>query len=311
MASWGDSTWDWNPYATPKRKKGKGKGKGKQSEKQSPKGPQYTGYDGKPVSLPAASTTPSTTATSSMDEVGQLKDMIRRLANGEQIPQEELKGLEASPREELTRQQREFNQKRKKMNREKGLEAKLQKNESNYDSWVEQQKTLMKTEKERYQEEQHRLLKDLETLRRPPMDMVSEEEEEMVQDQPTKSDRYMEHRVLQAERMATDTQQALIALQGQMQVLLSHLATQPAEPATYPAADHTGVPMPMERPPKHNRSPQMPRQVRKACEGRAEVAKTHPKPRTSEAPKDKPKETPKERVDTIEIEDDEPEKSDL
>ena len=276
------------------------------------------GYDGKKVPIPMEAGSTSSSSSSTSDSlVDELKGMIRQLAQGVPLTPDQVGALEEDPRVALAKQQKQLNQQRKTMNKERGLESRLKANEEKYVNWATAQKALLRSEKDRFESEQQKMEKELQMLRNP----VVEEEEEMSEDEgPTArpKDAVMEARVLQAEKMAWDAQQAFLAIQSQLQVTMGQISQltalqsnyamppQPNLPAAppMPAATPPGFPTGtgMAPSPKMNTapggSPQMPRTTRVAPQpGTATVAKSHLKASTRQ------KETHKEGKETKEVKD--------
>ena len=310
--------WD---YYTPAKKKQNGSwwhNQGYQkdpkgTQNQAPKKEQIVGFDGKRITLPSESSYVGASA-SSASEVETLRGMVKKLSKGEQLNAEEQRSLEDSPRQVVAQQQRALNQERKKLNRERALEQKYRQNEEDYNQWLvrekEKYKLALKVEKERYHTEQKRIQLALEQLRNPVPEADSEEE--MLPSDSEATQTAMEKRCLQAERMAWETQQAFLQLQGQMQTMKAYSMT---PQAASPQLGTTGPPIPAtptglgqvkplnptERVTRTAPSPQLPRPAR----GAQEVAKSHLKQKSPEGRTKAAKDKEKDAMEAAVIEDDE------
>ena len=267
------------------------------------------GFDGKKLTAPgnhggrdgsngrsSQGSAPSSTAATA--EVDNLKAMVRQLANGQPLTTEQQKILKKDPLEEIRLQQRQLNADKKKLNKEQKLQAKLEENKLNYEKWLVEQKEIIRGEKQRYAEVQEKLQKDLEKL-------LQEQEEDMAQEEmdseeelfglPPKAD--VEQRLLQAEQQAIASQQAMMAMQNQLQQMLAYTGAayqQSADASAY-VAQMAQQATPMRMPgtgssPKINAaSPQLPRHVKKETQnGHARVQKGHLK---GAKPTEKPEKT--------------------
>ena len=231
----------WDHHQDGHGHKPKGKGGKAPGAQQGQREQMVKGFDGRRIPWPQVSSAPSASSHAS-SEVESLRDMVKKLASGQQLSQEEMRQLEESPRQKLGHQQRQLNQQRKQLNRERNLEEKIRQNDSDFAHWFDAQKVLMKNEKDRYNGEQQKLKKDLADLRNPPMEEPSDEEEMQPAEEMTR-DYALEKRVLQAEQLAYNSQQAFLTLQNQLQVMMSYMAPQiPTDGPTppIPSAPWTG-----------------------------------------------------------------------
>ena len=267
-----------------------------------------------------------------MDE---LKGMIKQLAQGVPLTSSQLGVLEEDPRATLAKQQKQLNIQRKSMNKERGLETKLRANEDKYVNWATTQKALLKSEKERFEAEQQRLEKELNMMRHPTVEQEEMSEEEL---EPTHgpttgqmgpTNGQMEARVLQAEQMAWETQQAFLTLQSQLQVTMGQMGQmlagqgssqyamppQPNLPAAppMPAATPPGFVAPLHGAPSPRMtaapggSPQLPKHTRVAPQpGTSNVAKSHLKtPKVKDTQKERDSKLKDSPSKTVEIQENE------
>ena len=97
---------------------------------------------------------------------------------------------------------------------------------SKYKSWTAAQRLLLRQEKERYEAEQAKLERELQQLRNP----VEAEEEDMEAELEEHGESglhlAMEERMLQAERMAYDAQQSMMAMQCNFQTMMGQMMNQ-------------------------------------------------------------------------------------
>ena len=205
---------------------------------------QVKGFDGRRIPWPQEQSTSSASASAS-SEVESLRDMVKKLASGQPLSAEEMRQLEDSPRRQLGNQQRALNQQRKLLNKERNLEDKIRQNDSDFAHWFDSQKVLMKSEKERYNSEQQKLKKDLAALRQPSPEPASDEEEMMPADEMLK-EQHLEQRILQAERMAYDSQQAFLSIQGQLQMMMTYMAPQTLPEGPVPLTPQHGSMQPLQ-----------------------------------------------------------------
>lgn len=279
-----------------------------------------TGFDGRTVKVPkeeagrnGGSSSSSSLAATSAKELADLKAMMRKMINGEHqaFTEGQLRILESDPRDSMRERQRELNRQRKSYNREKAIEQKLQANEEKRETWMHMQRTIVRQERERYEMEQARLRKDLEKLQHQNEGM--EEEESTFPDldleslPSTTSNQVLDQRVLQAEKAASDAQQAMLMMQQQVQQLyyLQHASAQ--------ALQNHGISFEMEpaaasnpataSPTFNTGSPQLPKGVRNGVL-KAKAPKT-----TAKAPKEKPAES--KDTETIDLEGEEHRKDGL
>eukprot|EP00438_Fugacium_kawagutii_P010282 Skav226726 [mRNA] locus=scaffold720:35303:36031:+ [translate_table: standard] len=158
--------------------------------------------------------------------------MVRRLTHGEQLSQEQLQSLEASPRALLREEQRTLNQRRKQMNKERGLRQRIEETKTKFKDWERAQRKLMKDEKERYESELQRLEKELKKALKEEEEMDEEEPDFDSVDMNTHQSQLaaMEQRALAAERVAWENQQNMLALQAQMQQVMAYHHANPTQP---------------------------------------------------------------------------------
>lgn len=236
MSQW----YTWDDYRTPLRRR-KPRDPWSQPWPKTPSQPQKPevttkGFDGKRITLELQSTSAASSSSGSAD--GPWKDMLKSVMNGNALSEEQMRLLDDSPRQLLKDEQKKLNEKRKAMNRERTLQNKLKENHDRYNNWVATQKLLMKQEKERYETEQAHLEKELEKIKK--MEIDAEEEE--VEETDAKGDPAVLERVLAAESRAWEAQQAMLAMQSQMQQLVAmtyqgqlHAQAAAAVPSTGPS----------------------------------------------------------------------------
>ena len=263
------------------------------------------GYDGKRIPLPSEPGPTSSSSSSTSDSlVDELKGMIRQLAHGVPLTPGQMGVLEEDPRVTLAKQQKQINLQRKNLNKERGLETRLRTNEESYVSWETSQKALLRSEKERFEQEQQRMEKELNMLRHPTVEQEEEMSEQEDAPRPDPSASQVEARLLQAEKMAWDAQQAFLSMQSQLQVTIGQLGQMMGQ--NYPLPPQPSMPPAAAPSPKMNTapggSPQMPKPARvPPAPGSKDVAKSHLKTnlKHKETTKDKDakaKETPAEVV---------------
>lgn len=182
-----------------------------------------TGFDGKKRSLDL----PSSSATSSAPYepgVQDLKEMLRQLSTGGRLTPEQLQLLEASPRSMLKEEQKALNQKRRQMNKERGLRQKIESTKAKFAAWEKAQSKLMEEERERYETELQRLEKDLRKATQEAEEDMEQERSVDTMDMSTyqRDLGAMENRALQAERIAWESQQAVLAMQSQLQQMVAY-----------------------------------------------------------------------------------------
>ena len=266
MSAWGYTTpirkgrqpsWQstpWRPGTKPKKEETKDKGY------------KFTGYDGRSTSLPSSSASHGEQTTTSSSEVTQLKDMIRQMASCSSVPltAEQQKILTVSPGERLKKDQKALNAERKRYNKQRNLEAKLEENLRRFNAW----KIFVKSEKERFEEDQMKLQQQLEALNK-----EEEQDEELMEEDiedilgepsdPTKKE--MEERIQAAEKNAFEAQQALLMMNSQMQQLMACQMSVQASPMV-PQPGVTMLPQATPggtSPMLKANSPQLPKGVRK------------------------------------------------
>lgn len=211
-------------------------------------------------------------AAGTQNEVATLKAMMTTLVRGGTLTEEQKKVLEVSPAEQMKQEQRELNQKRKKLNRLRNLEQRLAENENKFDTWLTNQKLLVRQEKERYEAMQDQLRKDLAALQREEA-MEEEEDEDLLgmMEKETDKDIYQNveitRRVEAAEAQAMNAQQAMLQMQMQMQQLAAY--TMQFQPPPGPPAEGDGYvpplsPMAGAMPNASTSSPTLPKPVRNA-----------------------------------------------
>lgn len=162
--------------------------------------------------------------------------MLRQLLNGQPLDENQRLLPEISPRTSLKEEQKALNQKRKQINKERNLRKKIDDAKQKYKDWEKARKKLMKDEKERYEQELSRLERELRKA-------TEEEDEDEMQEAPKENTIEMEHhqrtlaamenRALQAERLAWESQQAVLTMQSQFQQMV---AFQHAAAANAPGA---------------------------------------------------------------------------
>ena len=318
----------WGNAGNWKKQKAKGAWKGHQEgwtgKGQSPQAETVLGFDGRKVALPAMPSS-SHASSSGPSEAETLKVMVKKLANGEKLNEDEMKSLEESPRQVLSNKQKTLNKERRQLNKEKNLEAKLRQNEENYNSWIiaqkERYKALVKNERDRYEAEQERIKKALMEMRNPTQ--PSDSEEEMLMDTSHTDGGYnqaLESRMLQAEKLAYDAQQAFLSLQGQMQTWMAHsMQATPGPPQPMPASSPMAhgtthlaapaTPLATEKVNKGHANAQLPKGPKPTME-RSEVQKSHLKTKspTTGGPVKPTKEGDKNKTaaEVVHIPDDDP-----
>lgn len=229
--AWQGQPWS---YATPKRRKPKTqdpwygyKGHPKPKDDQ----PALQGFDGKRISLSSSSweTSQSQGHGAQQDEVAKLRAVVSTLAQGGALTTEQKQMLEVSPDEMVRQEQKELNQKRKKLAKLRNLEQKIKDNESKFTSWYNTQKTLVKQERERYTQMQEQLQKDLDQLKNEQdtsMEHDEDDEEDLFELDNKETSGFlteqMNRRVEAAEMQAHHAQQAMLAMQAQVQQLTAY-----------------------------------------------------------------------------------------
>lgn len=220
MDGWGY----WN--STPKKyRKGKGNQWGK--EQSTPKQPknekaEYVAksFDGRRISVAM----PSSSHGDGQPSLDQYKEIIKALAQGRALNASQQKLLEDSPRDALRDEQKELNLRRKRQNKLRNLEKKIEQNRSDYETWLETQRQVIAQEKARFLSEQQKLQKELDILKK---DAEEEDPEEETMDelldnaqQPPATDfisKQLEDRMLVAEQTAYHAQQSMLMMQSQLQ----------------------------------------------------------------------------------------------
>lgn len=232
-----------------------------------PKGPPVNtvyGFDGKRRSLDLSTSQPS--SSSSEPSVQELKDMLKRLSQGDRLSQEQLQRLESSPRTILHEEQKVLNQKRKQMNKQRNLQQRIADLKTKYKDWEKAQRKLLVDEKERYEETLQRLERELGKATQDEAEMTNAEEEgdpEATVDMATHHQEVaaMERRALQAEKVAWESQQTMLQLQAQMQQVMAyhHAHGMPSEAAPSAAPWTATSPGPGPAVGAESSSPQLPK----------------------------------------------------
>ena len=233
----------WNPaanwsYTTPKRGKGQDQWN-KPKPKKDTAAPTHIGYDGRRVALHTTSQPSSSAAPNSNTEVLQLKEMIKSMAaqNMANLTPDQQRLLEPSPGEVLRSRQKDINTDRKKFNKQRNLENRVKENEMKYNKFLEDQRQLLRQERDRFQEEDQRLRQMLEALSKEEEDMEMEPGEEIDQilfaARPRDADAsHLEERLVAAEKTALDAQQAMLMMSSQMQQMMAyHMGQATTHPA--------------------------------------------------------------------------------
>ena len=212
--------------------------------------------------------------------------MIRQMATQSSVPltAEQEKILKISPGERLRQDQKALNQERKKYNKQRNIEAKLEENQRCYNAW----KTFVKAEKERFEEEQLKLHQQLESLQR---EDVPEEEmgdgdldlDDIFGETADPGKKELEARIQNAEKHASDAQEALLMMSAQLQQFMAYqlsAQTLQAPPMTPQPGLHQMPQMSQTGPTAAVKasSPQMPKGVRKENLKQVQKATGH-KPR--------------------------------
>lgn len=239
------------------------------------------GFDGKRLKIPredqggSGGSTSLPSSSTSAKEMAELKSMMRQIVSGEtaQLSEAQLKMLQSSPRDAMREKQKELNRQRKVYNKEKTLESRLQLNEEKFQGWLQTQRTLIKTEKERFEAEQNRLRRDLEKLQAADQDEGNMEDDEDAElfAPPAASHDVMNQRVQAAEKAAYDAQNAMLMMQQQLHQLRYTQQTAatngPASAEAVPFATDAAPlaatsPAPHHVHPSSAGSPQLPKGVR-------------------------------------------------
>lgn len=291
----------WAPY-TPKKKKPWNPSAWKPQAKQNEGAYVAQGYDGKRITLasagPSGSQDPQQDGTAA-EEVQKLKAMMQKLVNGGSLTEDQIKALGPSPMEVMKQEQKVLNSKRKRLTKIRNLEKRLQESTSKFESWLATQKLLVRQEKERYEEQQKQMQKDLEQLQREDEEVEMEEPDtddfDLEMDKPIIKEKHLENRLAEAENRAFEAQHAMLATQTQLQQIWAYsmqaqqMAGPPMEAAVGPGVG-PGVapPIPANNDTKHLNhlgSPQLPKSVRKEA-----IKSSQPKPPRTKA-KDAKEET--------------------
>lgn len=285
----------------------------KNNEPQNKKGKENemvaTGFDGRTVKVAkedrVATGGGSSSSSASNKELADLKEMMRKLMNGESnaFTEGQLRLLESSPRDSMREKQRELNRQRKHYNKEKNLQQKIQANEEKWETWMHMQRTIIRQEKERYELEQSRLKKELVKLQCSQEDMDEEEStlpelDDLIPGPQPPPAPDMSQRVLNAERAAAEAQQAFAMVQQQMHqlVYMQHASVQALQQhgMTF-EMEHQGNGPPAPSPTPNAGSPQLPKGVRNGTL----KAKNGERPKGPKAPKDS---KDKEDTEVVDIE---------
>ena len=232
-------------YETP----AKGKGKAFSTPKKPKKPTQPTeegmvmrGYDGRKIVVATSGSTSQQSSSSSSaasQEVVTLKNMIKQLASGQPLTEEQSRYLDSGtdPREQLRAEQRDLNLRRRRQNKLKSLEDKMEDNENKYQTWMNAQRQVVKDEKARYKDEQEKLQQALEELNKEETMEVEQPEDESEDDELFKvrdKDDMVHRRLLQAERQAADAQAAMLMIQSQLQQIFAYNASTATAPPMMP-----------------------------------------------------------------------------
>lgn len=200
-----------------------------------------------------------------------------------------------------------MNQRRKQLGKERGLRQKIEDLKTKHRDWDAAQRKLLRQEKERFETELEHLEKELQKTLRAEKDMEDMEDIDDL-DAPTDTQSEMaalEQRALNAERVAWESQQAVLAMHASMQQLAAFQqnaapaasTAPPPEPWTMSSPSvRQGMPGPFE-----TSSPLIPKSVRNG------TLKKSPPPKTSKATERKeikPKENkePKETAEVVDLE---------
>ena len=220
--AWKQANWG---FQTPKKGQGQwGKPNANKPRKENPA--THVGYDGRKVALQSQSSSlpSSTAAPESNMEVQQLKAVLKTIAgpNLDALTPDQRKLLEPTVGDRIRSKQKDINQERRKYNKERSLEQRIKENDAKYNRFLEDQRQLLRQERDRYQEEDQRLRQSLEALQKEEEEMDLEAGEEI--DQllfPQGSQDFdaaiLAQRVAQAEKSASDAQQAMLMMSAQMQ----------------------------------------------------------------------------------------------
>ena len=91
-----------------------------------------------------------------------MRAVLRKIAHGQSLTEEDNQLLEVSPGEVLKDEQKDLNKRRKQLNRMRNLKTRLQENDQNYQSFLDKERAIIKAEKERYMEEQAKIRRQIE-----------------------------------------------------------------------------------------------------------------------------------------------------
>lgn len=282
------------PKRKPKQPKQPQKDKGKEEQ-------VIKGFDGKKLQLPAQpSSSSAPPSNQQQDEVKKLKEVLQAMVGGVQLTGDQLEMLKTDPYDEVRIHQKELNLRRRKLNRHRNLQQKIETTDKQFEDWMNMQKQVVRQEKARYQAERDRLVKELENLKNNeetqeaemPEDFEFEDDEPMDKDK----DAAMARRLEQAEQQAYHAQQAFLQMQSQMQQMMAYQA-QFHQALQSQASTETPVAAPAE---PVAGSPQLPKPVHKEHLKPPTVRKTSSRKPASN------KQVEKENA-IIELDDEEPE----
>ena len=320
--------WKHGQWGTQTPKRGPGHwGKPSANKPKKEPAPTHVGYDGRKVSLQSSSLPASSEAPTQNTEVSQLKEVLKSLVgqNLDALTPDQRKMLEPTVGDRIRSKQKDINQERRKYNKERNLEQRIKDNDAKYNRFLEDQRQLLRQERDRYQEEDLRLRQSLEALQKEEEEMDMEAAEEIDQLLFPQGARdfdaaLLTQRVAQAERQASDAQQAMLMMSAQMQQMMAYHMTPMQQPPMQPTPEEqlqpamTPQPGTGPMPGLHGQvmkggSPQMPKvrqaalkQNQKAKDDKATAAKTGKvKPNSASEAKDVGTKEPTER-DVVDLE---------